>query len=156
VKLESSDTHVFHETKDVASSNILQEDEDEEIQSYFCNESEKSLPDDVVDMVADKLQIADTAVASANGSKTRRNSHRRSVKSHNRSESLPIAPKVPPFDSVRHDTTRHFAQSPLYKFAKIRIKQDPLLSPLHASDELLSQMPPTSLVVSHSFYLSAF
>lgn len=52
-------------------------------------------------------------------------------------------------DTHRLDKMRHYAQSPLYKFAKIRIKQDPFLSPLHASDELLCKMPTTYLVVRY-------
>jgi len=81
----------------------------------------------------------------------RRSTHRRSgYQSHSRSESLPVAPKVPHIElPARHDKMRHFAQSPLYKFAKIRIKQDQFLSPLQASDELLAHMPTTYLVGSH-------
>lgn len=90
----------------------------------------------------------------------RRGSHKRSgYMSHSRSESLPVTPKVPHFDPIRHDRVRHFAQSPLYKFAKIRIKQDPFMSPLHASDDLLCRMPSTYLVVSiaaKSQYLTPF
>lgn len=79
---------------------------------------------------------------------SRRMSHRRSgALSHSRSESLPVAPKVPHVEPIRHDRMRHFAQSPLYKFAKIRIKQDPFLSPLHAANEVLCNMPATYLVV---------
>jgi len=53
-----------------------------------------------------------------------------------------------PVIPTRHDRVRHFAQSPLYKFAKIRIRQDPAISPLFAPEEVLAKMPTTYLVVS--------
>lgn len=62
---------------------------------------------------------------------------------------MPLSPKIQPIaPPPRHDKNRHFAQSPLYKFAKIRIRQHAHLSPLFASDDVLAKMPTTHLVVS--------
>ncbi|XP_067938062.1 hormone-sensitive lipase-like [Watersipora subatra] len=114
-------------------------DSDELTQFYDCVDEDKFL--------ADKLHPVIIRDPDISISTHRRFSHRRLT--HSRSESLPVAPRVPHVDQNRHDRARHFAQSPLYKFAKIRIKQDPLLSPLHASDELLCKLPSTYLVACH-------
>ena len=132
-------------------------DEDEEIQSIFRDElpisqsdaqDSAKFYDSEVNWTASKMDSVELAEDLCT-SPIRRFSHRRSTHlTHSRSESLPVAPRVPHVPPVRHDKVRHFAQSPLYKFAKIRIKQDPFLSPIHASDELLSKLPTTYLVVS--------
>lgn len=98
-----------------------------------------------------KLEGDDPNAASKGSTNLKLTLHKRdSYKSHTRSESLPMSPRFAPIDiTARNDKNRHLAQSPLYKFSKIRIRQDPFLSPLFASDELLSKMPSTYIVVSH-------
>lgn len=136
------------------------DEEDEEVQSFFqpTPTSDKSdhLNDSEIfydtasdiDKTTKKFESVDINGPSTT-SPSRRFSHKRaSHLTHSRSESLPVASKVPHILPTRHDRVRHFAQSPLYKFAKIRIKQDPFLSPLHASNELLAKLPSTYLVVS--------
>ena len=149
----SSSVSIYHNTTSKLETDIENEKNIEKsktmdtITQSLSRESSSNLVNSATDSMH-SIELNDSVPSTPR----RRGAHRRSgYQHHNRSESLPVTPKVPHIDPpARHDRMRHFAQSPLYKFAKIRIKQDPLLSPLHASDELLSHMPTTYLVVSRN------
>ena len=43
---------------------------------------------------------------------------------------------------------RHFAQSPVLQFRQMPIGSNPFMSPYHAPDDMLQQLPPVYLMVS--------